>query len=309
MFTDRWTNGTADPPGASPTRPTITGAVGSTVTAMPTAADADPGLSAYRADGSGDGPSFYLDVPAPVRTGIDRLTAAVARDRRLQATGSRRRVPPVVGLPVLAAAAAALMATTHPAAVAVGVLLLLAVAVLGFVPVRRWRRRTRLRRLHRRWGAHRIDRLAIGPRWRPAVDTVAATDRHLRAAGPVDAAADAATVLDEVLLRARAGTCLDTEITHAAAALTGAPTRTGADPAGGDPDVAALRADLHRARETAAGLLEANTAAADHLTAAAADRAGHTAAIEAVRVRALGALTQATTDATALLPDPPPPPR
>lgn len=187
----------------------------------------------------------------------------------------------------------------------------MAAVVLGFVPARRWQRRVQLRRLRRRWADHHIDRAAVGARWRPPLDTLTALDRQLRALGLVEPAAQTATALDEALTRAVTGTRVDAEISRAAA-LGESTNGTGLSPATGDPDVAAVHADLTYARTTANGLLKANTDAAHHFikvaAAATAERGRTTAAVEAVRVRALGTLAQATTDAAVLLPDQDPDP-
>jgi len=242
-----------------------------------------------------------VGVPAAVRTEFDRLTVLVDRDRRWAAAAPKRRLPPVVTLPALAVAGSAGVASGNLDALLVGSLMLLATPVLAFVPVRRTQRRWRLRRLTRQWAAQQVPRSAIGPRWQPALDTLAGTEQSLRRAGLHEPAGTAADVLGLALDRAAAGTRVDAEMTRiTAAAAAGDPT---------DPDVGLLRSDLLRAGGTRDALAAANVAAAARMTHLAAT-AGSTAAagaaaVTAVRERALGGLGDAVARADALRPPDP----
>lgn len=180
----------------------------------------------------------------------------------------------MVTLPALAVAGGVGIASPTPGAVLIGSLMLLATPVLGFVPVRWTQRRWRLRRLTRRWAAQRVARSAVGPRWQPALDALAAAERSLRAAGLHEHAGTAADALGLSLDRAAAGTDVEAEITRITAAVdAGDPT---------DPDVAVLRSDLLRAAQTRDVLVAANRAAADRMTHLAAT-AGSAAAAGALR--------------------------
>jgi hypothetical protein len=244
------------------------------------------------------------EVPLSTRTEIERLTVRVERDRRWVADGPTRRLPPAVALSTLAVAGVGALATGRADLVLLGLVLLLVTAVLAFVPARRLRRRRRLRRLTRQWAGHRIARASMGARWRPALDVLADSERWLRLTKLPEQAGSAAEELGRALDRARAGTRVDAEIARVGrhADPTADPTKVAVD-----VDVRALQADLVRAVEIRDGLLAANADAAHRiveLTAAArAELADQTAAIAAVRERALGTLTDSTRDAAALLPE------
>lgn len=248
---------------------------------------------------------WYADaeVPSAVRTELDRLTVRVDRDRRWAASAPRRRLPPVVTLPALAVAGAAGVASLDDRGVLIGSLALLATPVLAFVPVRRARRRWRLRRLTRRWAAHRVPRSAVGPRWQPTLDVLAEVERRLRVAGHVEVAGAAGDELGVALARAAAGTEVEAEMLRITTAI-----------GAGDPedvDVRVLRSDLVRAAAARDALAAANADSAHRLvrlaaTAGSAAAAG-TAAVTAARERALGTLDDAVTRAEALLPGDPDP--
>lgn len=241
------------------------------------------------------------DVPAAVRTEFDRLTVRVDRDRRWAAAAPKRRLPPVVSLPALAAVGGAGIVSGDTSALLVGWLLVLTTPVLAFVPIRRAQRRWRLSRLTRRWAAHRVPRSRMGPGWQPALDGLAHAERSLRVAGLLEEAVAAGTALGVALERAAVGSRIDTEM-----------ARIGAAVAAGDPsdhDVEGLRADLARAAATRDALLAANTASARrliHLASTAGSAvAADTAAVTAARERALGSLGQVVAQADALLPEEP----
>lgn len=243
---------------------------------------------------------WYADaeVPAAVRTELDRLTVRVDRDRRWAASAPKRRLPPVVTLPALAVAGAAGVASPNVDALVIGSLALLATPVLAFVPVRRARRRWRLRRLTRRWAAHRVPRSAVGPPWQPTLDVLAEVERRLRVAGHVEAAGAAGDELGVALARAAAGTEVEAEMVRISTAIGAG------DP--DDADVRVLRSDLGRAAATRDALAAANADSARRTvrlaaTAGSAAAAG-TAAVTAARERALGTLDDAVARAEALLP-------
>lgn len=251
---------------------------------------------------------WYADagVPVAVRTEIERLTARVERDRAWQADAPARRFSPAVPLIVIGLAGAGLLASGESGAILVGVLLLLFVALLCFVPARRARRRRRLRRLGRRWAAHRVERSSVGPAWHPALDSLADSERWLRQRGLPAQAGLAAAELGRALERAASGGRVEREISRVGASLgVGGP-----EDSSGDADVRAVRADLARAVTVRDGLLDANVGAATRLAQLAvatdAELTARTAAVEAVRERALGTLSDAVLEASTLLPDPPP---
>lgn len=279
---DRAIGSSATPSPSGPTEP---------ATASPGSVDTGRGARPIR---PGDDTSCVQDtdadgwygtggVPPHVRARLDQLTEAVHRDRRWLTTP--QPVQPVGGLSPLAAVRVVLGGAVGPLGVAVGLV---------------WRR-CRLRRLRRRWSDQRILRTAVSFRWWAALDVLAAAESRLRGGGLSEQAATAAEVLDRALVRARAGTRLDREITRITVTV-GAP----ADGDTADPDVAALRADVARAVDLADRLLDANTAAARQVAVLAAaaitELAARTGAVEAVRHRVLGALDEAAVEAAAVLP-------